>query len=154
MSHAAFPDGRQPVCHCSHYVTSCLSFSSCQEAEWKPGRGGGSSWRTTASITSNTQQWVLDYEVDVLISAVTCGSAVFGIQGCCVTFLFMCQHYTVLVLWLQTEATVLLMLVTVGFSFNCRLIQEHCANENGCSRVSYDDLLSAPYYCYTVLLLV
>lgn len=33
-------------------------FFSCQGAEWKPGREGGSSWRTTASTTLNTQLWV------------------------------------------------------------------------------------------------
>lgn len=45
------------------------SSSSCQGAEWKPGREGGSSWRTTASTTSNTQQWV-SREDDVLIGEV------------------------------------------------------------------------------------
>lgn len=37
------------------------SSSSCQEAEWKPGRGDGSSWRTTACTTLNTQRWVPRY---------------------------------------------------------------------------------------------
>lgn len=56
---ALFPEGRQPVCHCGLCVTSCLLFFfSCQGAEWKPGREGGSSWRTTASTTLNTQLWV------------------------------------------------------------------------------------------------
>ena len=34
------------------------SSSSCQGAEWKPGREGGSSWRTTVSTTLNIQRWV------------------------------------------------------------------------------------------------
>lgn len=53
---AVFPDGRQLVCQCGLCVTSSLS--SCQGAEWKPGREGGSFWQTTASTTSNTQRWV------------------------------------------------------------------------------------------------
>lgn len=59
--YAVFSAGRQPVgCYslCVDFLLPSSSSSSCQVAELKPGREGGSSWRTTASTTSNIQQWV------------------------------------------------------------------------------------------------